>query len=735
MRRGNAWMTVHGVGLAATLLCSVAAQADFEAGSAAWDAGRHTEAVSEWQSAAAKGDGRAMFRLGRAFREGIGVPADYVEAYMWLNLAAGEGYTEAAAERDALAAVMTAEERAEAQRLARAWRAGRQPEAAPGPDSDPAEAAATESPPERALREAQRLLAQLGLGIGQPDGVWGAQSMAAYGNFLRGAGMLETDQLTPEGLRALRAAVRQRESTATGEASPPSPALPPDVLHQAVLSGNIDRLQAALAAGADVNALDDRGWTALMHAANKGYTLMLPALIEGGADLDYRAADGATALFVAALLGHSEIVDELVKAGADPTIRGPRGETAESLMARRIVDEKYGGSREALHAALRANEGPAVIAELLDRGADLVVRTEIPNPGYPEWPHLYMPLHVAAAYNTHPGAIELLLDRGAAIDAQVQTKYDDGPSDNGSSAIELAAMRNPNPSVALELMGRKHGELTGAIIDNAGLLHYAAANDNPDVARTLLDLGADVNMKHGDVGHTPLHWAASSLASAETALLLIERGADLNARTTAGNQYDYTPLESTAAWNTSPAAIMQALVSREGDQGNTNRLIAVAIQHQNHAAVRALPAYTRGNIGTVEDSFPERVDCFFSEESEGSFCSEPLCQVVHKHGTFFSDGTFRAHDSAMNNPDMIKMVRLFLDRGAADFLDPRNNQDTNWGTQCMFRVATGHAKGGVKSAIQNWMNAHSLTLEAPRETRQNRRAADADRCTNPRGCP
>ena len=103
MRCANAWMTAHGLGLAATLLCSVAAQADFEAGSAAWDAGRHTEAVSEWQSAAAKGDGRAMFRLGRAFREGIGVPADYVEAYMWLNLAAGEGNAEAAAERDALA--------------------------------------------------------------------------------------------------------------------------------------------------------------------------------------------------------------------------------------------------------------------------------------------------------------------------------------------------------------------------------------------------------------------------------------------------------------------------------------------------------------------------------------------------------------------------------------------------------------------------------------------------------
>ncbi len=103
---------------------------------------------------------------------------------------------------------------------------------------------------------------------------------------------------------------------------------PADALHRAVLAGDIDGLKAALKAGADVNARDGRGWTALMHAANKGFKLMVGPLLEAKADPDVQAADGATALFMAAVQGQSEIVEMLMKAGADIAIRGPRGKTA-----------------------------------------------------------------------------------------------------------------------------------------------------------------------------------------------------------------------------------------------------------------------------------------------------------------------------------------------------------------------------------------------------------------------
>ena len=133
----------------------------------------------------------------------------------------------------------------------------------------------------------------------------------------------------------MRAAARRRGGGTGKEAvqstkprQPIATASRPDALHRAAKEGDIDGLKAALKAGADVNARDRRGWTALMHAANKGYKLMVGPLLKAKADPDVQAADGATALFMASVHGHSEIIEMLVKAGADIAIRGPKGKTA-----------------------------------------------------------------------------------------------------------------------------------------------------------------------------------------------------------------------------------------------------------------------------------------------------------------------------------------------------------------------------------------------------------------------
>ena len=54
---------------------------------------------------------------------GRGVPEDYVVAHMWLNLAAATGHEDARRARDRVAAGMTREQIAEAQRRAREWTA------------------------------------------------------------------------------------------------------------------------------------------------------------------------------------------------------------------------------------------------------------------------------------------------------------------------------------------------------------------------------------------------------------------------------------------------------------------------------------------------------------------------------------------------------------------------------------------------------------------------------------
>ena len=337
------------------LLGAGAAQADYKAGRAAWDAGRHGEAVTQWEAAAKANDVRALLALGRAFAKGVGVPRDFIEAHKWLNIAAGQGSAEAAAERDALESRMTMEEQAEARKLARAWRmAATQPkpklQPKPMPPARKAEQPKTPAPaappPKHILKEAQSLLARLGYKPGPADGDWRPESAQAYRTFLGRAGMKPRDTLTPAGLRALRRAAKDKAAAARSAG---------ERLHRAVQTGDIDGLKAALEAGVNANARDRRGWTALMHAANKGYKILVPSLLAARADPDIQAADGATALFMAAAHGHTEIVALLMKGGADVALKGPKGRTAAD-----IARLRYGNAA----AARRKGADIAVLALL-----------------------------------------------------------------------------------------------------------------------------------------------------------------------------------------------------------------------------------------------------------------------------------------------------------------------------------------------------------------------------------
>ena len=99
-----------------------AAFADFASGVVAYEAKDYRRAFTEWLEAANGGDAKAQMRLGRLYESGLGVPQNFVEAHRWYNLAAAGGIGDAAKARDALAGRMSAEQIAEAQKLAAEWR-------------------------------------------------------------------------------------------------------------------------------------------------------------------------------------------------------------------------------------------------------------------------------------------------------------------------------------------------------------------------------------------------------------------------------------------------------------------------------------------------------------------------------------------------------------------------------------------------------------------------------------
>lgn len=115
-----------------------------------------------------------------------------------------------------------------------------------------------------------------------------------------------------------------------GPATPPVPAVFP-----AVQSGDVSQVAAAVAAGADVHALDEEGMTPLMVAvATNAPTEVTEALLAAGADVNQQGANGMTALMYAAAQGTPAQVVYLLNAGADPTVRDAEGRSAADHAAR-----------------------------------------------------------------------------------------------------------------------------------------------------------------------------------------------------------------------------------------------------------------------------------------------------------------------------------------------------------------------------------------------------------------
>jgi len=111
-----------------------------------------------------------------------------------------------------------------------------------------------------------------------------------------------------------------------------------------------------IAEGADVNAKNNYGWTALSHAARIGNAELVKLLLDHGADINARDQSGWTPLMRAAMKGRTEVVKVLLDRGAKINLQEKDGWTA-------------------LHWAA-SRDYPEVVKLLLDRGADYMLRTK-----------------------------------------------------------------------------------------------------------------------------------------------------------------------------------------------------------------------------------------------------------------------------------------------------------------------------------------------------------------------
>ena len=88
------------------------------------------------------------------------------------------------------------------------------------------------------------------------------------------------------------------------------------VIVLAGFNGNRRTVRTLLAAGADVNAVDATGTSALIAASALGHAEVVDLLLAAGADVNLKDSGGKSALARATLRGHTRVAEALKAAGA-----------------------------------------------------------------------------------------------------------------------------------------------------------------------------------------------------------------------------------------------------------------------------------------------------------------------------------------------------------------------------------------------------------------------------------
>lgn len=271
-------------------------------------------------------------------------------------------------------------------------------------------------------------------------------------------------------------------------------------LATAAFDGNLPIVKKLLAAGAEVNAQEEPGTTALMGAARNGSIEMVKVLLDGGADAKITDGEGRTALSFATEGEYAEIV-ALLKPLTE--VDEPKAKKATKSAGKSDIDQPVEYGRTKLHLA--AHAGDLVTAKkLVAGGADLERKDDFGA----------TPLMATIGNRPEQRAMfKFLVESGADLHAR---------DEYGRNVLSLAE-RYFKPGIMGEekdqIAFRKLLVEVGLINESAGALCEAAAAGDLDKVKSLLAQGVSADATD-DEDRTPLYMAVSRQQPEVVALLL-----------------------------------------------------------------------------------------------------------------------------------------------------------------------------------------------------------------------
>ncbi len=295
-----------------------------------------------------------------------------------------------------------------------------------------------------------------------------------------------------------------------------------------------DFVNVLLQAGADVNAKSMVGETVLMLALQFQHGLdVVTALLQAGADVNAKDATGRTPLLYAAMYSpNPRIIQALLNAGADPRAKADDGWTAfdaagyhDSIRNSDVywLLKPDGTTARPSLLDLGSWRSADELRSLIEAGADVNEVDEAGNTS----------LMSAVMRDYGLDVITALLDAGA--DANAGSTEDSWSAARGQTALMYATISaRVDVMNALILAGADVNAADGngeTPLTTAAM--YSSVSGYVDAVRALIAAGADVNAKD-KLGWTPLIFAVSRVPNPEVIRALLNAGADRRAKTDMG---------------------------------------------------------------------------------------------------------------------------------------------------------------------------------------------------------